>query len=314
MGARRLHKRYAIDQSPLYKLGNKRRLASILNTTLPELQKLVRRHDNYLKFEINPDSERLRPVETPKPRMERIHRRLFALLSRVEPPEYLHSGVKGRSYITNARAHTGARTMVKLDIVKFFPSTRRWHVYDFFRNILLCSSDVAGLLANICTVDDHLPTGSCVSQVLAFYAHKQMFDDINNTADNARLTMTCYVDDIAISGDNASGKTLHTVRTRIKQRGLNSHKKKEKIYPENRPKLITGVIVDGGALRLPNCKHREIYEGVLNVDNLEDPREKSGVLEKALHRSIAAAQIDPAFQRRVRHMKRLTTRLQKEMG
>lgn len=95
MGTRKLHKRYPIDKSPLYKLSNKRRLASILYTTLPELQKLVRRQDNYLKFEINPDSDRSRPVETPKSRMERIHRRLFKLLSRIEPPDYLHSGVKG---------------------------------------------------------------------------------------------------------------------------------------------------------------------------------------------------------------------------
>jgi len=303
-----------MNQSPLYKLGNKRRLASILNTTFPELQKLVCRDDNYLTFEINPDSDKPRPVETPKPRMERIHRRLFNLLSRIEPPEYLHSGVKGRSYITNARAHAGSKTMVKLDIVRFFPSTKRWHVYDFFRNVLCCSSDVAGLLANICTVDGHLPTGSCVSQVLAFYAHKQMFDDISDGSSDDGLTMTCYVDDIAISGDNASGKTLHAARTRIKQRGLASHKKKEKIYPENRPKLITGVIIDGETLKLPNRKHKEIYKGVLNADNLEDDSEKSGVLEKALNRSIAAAQIDPAFQGRVRHLKRLTTRLQKELA
>lgn len=158
-------------------------------------------------------------------------------------------------------------------------------------------------------MDDHLPTGSCVSQVLAFYAHKQMFDDISDASSNDGLTMTCYVDDITISGDKASGKTLHAVRTRIKQRGLASHKKKEKIYLENRPKLVTGVIIDGESLKLPNRKHKEIYEGMLNVDKLEDAAEKTATLEKALHRSIAAAQIDPAFQNRVRHLKRLTTRL-----
>lgn len=44
-------------------------------------------------------------VEHPVGAIERIHRRVLSLLQRIDVPDYLHCGVKGRSYITNARVY-----------------------------------------------------------------------------------------------------------------------------------------------------------------------------------------------------------------
>jgi len=126
-------KRYPINQSPLYKLRNRRKLASIFNLKISDLEALVKRNDNYRIFRIGKETKKTRTVEVPKPKLDRLHHRLFVLLSRIEPPDYLHSGVKGRSYVTNAKSHLHAHELAKVDIVQFFPSTKGWHVFNFFQ-------------------------------------------------------------------------------------------------------------------------------------------------------------------------------------
>jgi len=126
---------------------------------------LVSRDDNYRVFEIGKNLGRARTVEHPKPHIHRFHQRVFTLLSRIEPPLYLHSGVKGRSYITNAKAHRGCSRLVTLDIEAFYPSTRRWHVFEFFNDTMKCSPDVADIMASLLTYEDHVPTGRAASQI-----------------------------------------------------------------------------------------------------------------------------------------------------
>ena len=69
---------------------------------------------------------------------------------------------------------------LKLDIPKLFGSTPHSHVTGFFKNDMNCAPDVAGLLARLrcVTVKSvlHLPTGSPLSQILAFYSYWAMFE------------------------------------------------------------------------------------------------------------------------------------------
>ena len=46
-----------------------------------------------------------------------------------------------------------------------------------------CRRDVAGLLADMLTFEAHLPTGSAASPIIAFYAFKPMFDEIEQFRD-----------------------------------------------------------------------------------------------------------------------------------
>lgn len=287
------HKLYSIDQSPLYKLQTRRKLASLFDLSLNELERLAKRPDNYRIFIIGKDKSKPRQVEEPKPHLERIHRRLFNLLTRIEPPEYLHSGIKGKSYITNAKAHIGADTLITLDIQKFFPSTLGWHVFEFFHNVMHCSRDVAGLLTKISTCHGHVPTGSCLSQIIAFYAHYEMFEEMYDLASSLGLTMTCYVDDIAISGKNVNKAVLYKIRGILNKRGLRSHPKKENVFRSGVPKEITGSIVLNNCLKLPNRKHKQIYEEIISISNLDDSKEKLTLINMTMGRLIAASQSDP---------------------
>lgn len=291
------HKSYHLNQSPLYKLKTRRKLAALFNLSVRELETLVKRSDNYRIFTIGKKVNKPRQVEEPKPHLERLHRRLFNLLRRIEPPKYLHSGIKGKSYITNAKKHIGKEALITLDIQKYFPSTKGWHVYDFFHNVMHCNKDVAGLLTKISTHNDHVPTGSCLSQIIAFYAHYEMFQEIYSLTSSLNLSMTCYVDDIAISGKNANKAVLHQIREILRRRGLNSHPSKERVYRAGVPKEVTGSIVIESGLKLPNRKHKKIHEEINLILKMDDTNEKLDRITVTMGRLITASQSDPELRK-----------------
>ena len=94
---------YPLNQSPLYKLSTKNKLADLLHLTPKQLVAVVRNTASLYRLD-NIDG---RQIEDPKHQLKGIHTRLQKLLSRIKTPDYLHSGVKGLSYISNAMAHVG---------------------------------------------------------------------------------------------------------------------------------------------------------------------------------------------------------------
>jgi hypothetical protein len=90
----------------------------------------------------------------------------------------MHSGVKGRSHVTNARTHMGDQPTVKLDIRRFFPSIDVPRVCRFFGRQMACNMSVADLLTRLYTYRGHVPIGSRMSQHLAYFAAKPMLEDL----------------------------------------------------------------------------------------------------------------------------------------
>ena len=69
-----------------------------------------------------------RPTATPIGRFSEIIHRLKSLLDRVELPDSLHGGIKGRSPKTNAACHVGKSAVSNFDIEDFFPSVKPYLV------------------------------------------------------------------------------------------------------------------------------------------------------------------------------------------
>lgn len=285
---------YPLHQSPLFKLQSKKRLFSLLNINQNDFKHLSNKKNNYFVFESKNKTGKIRMIQEPKKILASLHNRIFSFLKRIEPPNYLQS-FKGRSYITNAKQHINLACSIKFDIVRFYESTKKYHVYEFFYNIMQCSSDVAGILAELCTYNDHLPTGSSVSPLLAFYSHLIMFQKIEKYSKMNHLVMTCYIDDITISGEKISHKNLFEVRKILKSRGLESHKKKEKIYFPGSNKLVTGIIVAQNNLKLPNKRHKEIYNLKKQIifEIIQDDVSKK--IRSFIGKINAAMQIDPKY-------------------
>lgn len=243
-----------------------------------------------------------RQIEEPTPRLQAIHRRVHKLLSRVAAPEHLHSTIKGRSYVTNARAHVGRGGCVKIDVKKFFQSVPRAAVYKFFKEEMQCAGDAAGLLARLLTFRGHLPTGSSCSPILAYYCYRGLFDAVANSAEKAGFTPTTYVDDLSISGNGVFSGHLHDIRRQIAKTGLRSHKAKV-IKPGN-AKLVTGVIVTAAGIKLPNRRHEAIAKGFADLETCEGPEAELKILNPLISRLHEAGQIDRRFTQRARNLER----------
>lgn len=277
-----------LERSHLYRVRSIHLLAKKLGYTVRDLERLA----NNAKYRVFNLKNSGRLVEEPPPVLQALHRRIHRYLAKIEVPEYLHSAVKGRSYITNAKAHIGCGSMVKIDVKKFFPSVPQHRVMHFFRDTMDCAPDVSGLLANLLCRKGRLPTGSAASPIISYYSFKGMFDEIERLCAANRLTMTCYVDDITISGSGANRALLHDVRCVITRYGLASHK--AKFFDQSRPKEVTGVIVKGNGIDLPFSRWKAIKESIREVKKADSDQARLALYPALISRLHEASQIDPS--------------------
>lgn len=263
-GLKNPKRRYALNQCPLYGAQSKAKVAKTLNweDSAASLVSFARRETNYREFK-----DEGRDIQAPKDQLERVQRRLANLLVRLNVPEYLHSGVKGRSYVSNAKDHANAMPAIKVDIEKFYVSTTRDFVMRWFCSELRCSQDVAAMLTTIaCWRRKFLPTGSPLSQILAFHVHRRMFDTIDRFVKNAGGVLSVYVDDISISMPNANWSTVKRVGRMIERQGLRWHK--PHVFRRGQPKFITGTIAKATHLEALNSRHAEFMESLKECEAL----------------------------------------------
>ncbi|WP_233863700.1 reverse transcriptase family protein [Paraburkholderia adhaesiva] len=247
--------RYDFRQSPFFRLSSRKRAAELLAFDLADVDSLVG-EGSYHVF-VN---DKGRTIQHPQGALSVVHKKIATLLARLAAPSYVRS-VKGESYISNTGAHCGRVPLIKTDISKFYPSTKFSAVYDLFHRRFECSPDVAYLLATLsCFKGKHLPTGSYLSGSLAFFSHEEMFQQIHDLAVSHGCQMTCYVDDIVISGERATKALLYQVRGVVRKHGLSTKDDKSKTFSAHKPKIVTGVVLSADGLRLPNSRHKMIHE------------------------------------------------------
>lgn len=255
-----------LDQSLLFKVSSPRRLAKILGVAEIELRALAEGPKRYRQFEIEKKGGGKRPVEDPIAPLKRVQTKIAKMLARIEPPDFLFCPVKGRCYVRNAARHRGNRVVHCLDIKKFFPSTPRVRVFHFFNTVMQCRRDVSGLLSDLCTCEGHLPTGSPLSPILAYYSYHDMWAEIAAFCSAKGYTLTVYVDDVTVSGAKVPASDIWLIRRMIHRTGLRYHKMKHYV---DAPAEITGVVLRGDRVVAP---HRQRMKQRLVRRDLETGR------------------------------------------
>jgi hypothetical protein len=267
---KRQNKLYNLKESPFYLLRSKKQLEKILFIKWDCLEKLLAQENSYREF-IN---KKGRPIQAPLGEMKRIHKRIANLLARIQTPTYLTSK-KGYCYIDNAKIHMNSKKIIKTDIQKFFPNTLFHMVYSMFLNVFKCSGDIACVLAKLCCFKQKfIPTGSHLSGVIAFFAGKAMFDEIEESAILDDCCVSVYVDDITISGEHVDRRKLWDIRKIIKKYGYRTTQKKSKFYKTKQPKIVTGVVIHENKLLLPNKRHLKIHKAYNEYNHSDDLQKK----------------------------------------
>ncbi len=260
------------------------------------------------RYRIRPHTEngKSRWVQVPRSVLKHVHRRIFCLLNQIITPDYLHSGKRGRSYITNAQTHVGAKAVFTIDVSRFFESVLWKDVYNFFCFAMKCAPHVSATLADLCTVerrempfndpakrDRHLPTGSPISQCLAYWCFAPMFDAIFRLAKSRGLAMTVYVDDITISGDKISKATQQDIKEIIARFGLVGHK--ARLYGSTA--FVTGTIVTLLCLRLPNSRRQQVLAGVCRLKQCRQLKYRVAHLRRLVGQLWSAVELDAGLKK-----------------
>lgn len=302
IGRRRLKRnicaRYEITESPLYKLTSIHKLSSLLGIKVDDISVLCLKPSYSCFYENNKNlksGKQPRHIQEPFEITLRLHYRLAKLLDSIKRPEFLHSATKKRSNVTNATAHLNSDgAVVLMDIRKFYENTTYGQIKKFFFNDLKCSHDIARLLTTLCSFEGHLSTGSCLSPLLSYFAHRDLFKSIESLCISKNVSMTLYVDDLTLSGLHATRTLLYQIKTLIKKENLSTHPKKDAVVPVGKSTIITGVIRQLSKLHLRNRHHEAI---VLLQDRIASG--ESGLDGKLLGRLAAANSIDPAAVKRL---------------
>lgn len=209
-----------------------------------------------------------REVQQPLYELEKLHKRIADLLSRIEMPDYVFSK-RGRSYIDNAAVHRGIQPLIKTDLNKFYPSTTWPMIYRMFAERFNCAEDIAARLADLCCFhQSHLPTGSPLSGYVAFFAAQPMFDRIHENFRKQGCKMTLFVDDLTASGVGATQKVLLQARSEIRNFGFKTRDRKSRSYESTAVKQVTGVILAHDELRVPNKQYLKIWQARNALQNL----------------------------------------------
>lgn len=274
------NKCYGVIDSPFYKLKSKKKLAAILCVSVNDLYTLKKDEGNYSIFEQLSKKGKPRKIQRPVEKLDVLHTRIASLLSRIALPEYLHSGKKKCSNVTNAKAHLNHEKLMTTDIKAFFPSTTRAMIFSFFYSVMKMSSDVADILSHVCTCHERLPTGSRISMPLAYLANSRMFNEIHELCQSLRVRMTVYVDDLTFSGANVNRLFCAVIRKVICKHGHVMHPTKTRLFAKDKPKLVTGVIIIDNSLKVRNEQHLLMARDIAYWKIIKD-------IEKAKETSIA---------------------------
>ena len=281
---------YKIENSPFYRLRNKRKLAELLGVDLKILNKM--RTDDFYKKEYKiPQGNKERKIQEPKKQLKRVQKKIKTLLQRVETPDWLISGKKGNSFVTNAEKHLGSRYILTLDIKSFYQNSKREYVFKFFKFTMKMSEDVAWLISDLVTCRDCIPTGSPSSQIVAYFAYSRSFERIKKIADDHNCLLSLYVDDLTFSSKSSISKKLpYLIAQDLKKAFHQVKTKKTRFFYPSQHKIITGCCLtpNGKELRVPNRMREKVKK-----------EEKACLKDKVRHRNrlfgliLSSRQIEP---------------------
>ncbi|WP_250846813.1 reverse transcriptase family protein [Aquisphaera insulae] len=174
-----------------------------------------------------------RLVESPKPRLKAIQRRLLdEIVARIPPHDAAHGFRPGRSVSSFVAGHAGRHIVLRMDLADFFPSITSARVEAIFMTAGY-PEDVARLLAGLCTnvvprhledgdgadratgwhsrrllAEPHLPQGAPSSPALANLAAHHLDVRLDALARAAGARYTRYADDLVFSGDDAFARSV----------------------------------------------------------------------------------------------------------
>jgi len=210
---------------------------------------LRRLRAQYHEFTIPKRSGGKRRILAPEPGLKTLQRRILRrLLARLRVHEAAMGFERGRSIVTNARAHRGQAVVLRFDLRDFFPTTSAKRLRRYFRGIGW-NRPATKLLLRLCTHDGGLPQGAPTSPRLSNLVNYRMDARLAGMAAAIGAVYTRYADDITVSFAEDDRERVHYmqrfVRRVVESEGYeHHHRKKLSIRRRHHRQTVTGLVVN----------------------------------------------------------------------
>ncbi len=228
------------------------------------------RHYRYTILAKRQGSNNLRLIESPKPRLKHIQRRILAeILDCIPAHGAAHGFRRNRSIQTFAAPHAGRRIVLKMDLRDFFPSIGGPRIDGLFR-VAGYPAPVARALGGICTnavprdiwrglpesheaaqlySSSHLPQGAPTSPSLANLCAYHADCRLAGLAAAAGAVYTRYADDLAFSSDaDEFARSVERFSTHVavilEEEGFHVHHRKTRIMRQGARQHLAGLVVN----------------------------------------------------------------------
>jgi RNA-directed DNA polymerase len=282
-------------ENELPPLDSPQQLAEALGLTVARLRWLAYHREaatrlHYRRFSIPKRGGGERAIWAPLPTLKAAqHWVLRNVAEKLPVHGAAHGFLPGRSILTNAAAHTGARVVVKMDVKDFFPTVTLKRVKGVFRKAGY-REQVATLLALLCTEAPReiveqdgqtyyvslgprcLPQGAPTSPALTNTLCLRLDRRLSGLAKRFGWRYTRYADDLTFSlpagheGEPHVGTLMGQVRRIVEAEGFHLHPDKTRVHRSGGRQQVTGLVVNGdGKPRVPRALRRQLRAAVHNL-------------------------------------------------
>ncbi|WP_071889404.1 reverse transcriptase family protein [Serratia rubidaea] len=263
-----------------------RQLAQALSIPVNELNEIaaLTEEEKYVRKELPKVDGSKRVVYSLHPKMRllqsRINKRIFKELvifpcflfgSVPSKNDAVNSNIK-RDYVSCAKAHCGAKTVLKVDISNFFDNIHKDLVREVFNNVLNIREEALEYVTNQCCKGDFVVQGALTSSYIATLCLYKKEGDIYKRAKRKNLVYTRLVDDITVSSKINGydfSQILNHIENMLSAYDLPINKRKTKIFNcSSEPIKVHGLRVDYQSPRLPSDEVKRIRASLHNLKKL----------------------------------------------
>ncbi len=246
-------------------------LSSFLGISPKQLRWICDNTGKHYRIKFEPKkSGKLRKISNPNKNLRELQKKIKLILGRMSLPDYMQTGSKGKSILTNAKPHFRASVLVKIDIKDFFPSIHFTRVLKFFEKTMKLSKEVAWCLAKLTTLNDEIPQGAltspAIAALIAYGEGNGVAAQLKKVAEKFHGEFTFYGDDGCLSGPpSTKDYMLESAKKTIEHHGFTWHPEKTLQSLSGERKITPGVDVTDGP-DVPKEKMREYRKQLLDME------------------------------------------------
>ncbi|MEQ9499813.1 MAG: reverse transcriptase family protein [Deltaproteobacteria bacterium] len=272
-------------------------LAKALDVTIPRLRWLayhreVERGTHYHRWTVPKRTGGQRLISAPKPELKRVQHWIAQKITEHLPVHgAAHGFLPGRSTVTNARVHAGAKIVVKIDLSDFYPTITTPRVKGLLRKagygeqvattlaLLVTESpretiEMKGKTYYVATGARSLPQGAPTSPSITNAICLRLDARISALVKSFGFRYTRYADDLTFSwhgkkDDAPIGPLLKVVGGIVRDEGFWVNRKKTRVLRRGRRQQITGLVVNDDheiKARVPRRTVRNLRAAIKNLE------------------------------------------------